>query len=129
MLPIWTYNISTLPETKPYKNASCVSVAAKQSMSVEGQLQKILEGITRSNYLIDHVQCAFKDSIKDLRYFSSNVPSQLVYDNGHCTKYFWLPGSWNVPLVIYKNCVQQRWNKVFSYLEGKNSNGLTQGLL
>ena len=73
-----------------------------------------------SDYLIDHIQRAFKDSIKDLRYFSSNVPSQLVYYNSHRTEHFWLPGSWYIPLVIYKNCVQQRWNKVFSYLEAEN---------
>lgn len=44
---------------------------------------------------------------------------QLVDNDSHGTEHLGLPSGWDIPLVVDENCIQQRRNKVFSYLVGR----------
>lgn len=67
--------------------------------------------------LVDHVQSALKDGIKDLGDFSRDVDSQLVDDGCHGAEDLGLPGSRDVPLVVDEHRLQQGGHKVLSHLE------------
>lgn len=78
----------------------------------------------KGSYFVDHIQCAFKNGIKDLRNLSCNVAAQFVYDGCHGAEHFRLSGRRDVPLVIYQDGVQQRWNKVLPDLRTHMHRGL-----
>lgn len=71
--------------------------------------------------LVDHVQSALKDGIKDLGDFSRDVDSQLVDDGCHGAEDFGLPGSWDVPLVVDEHRLQQGGHEVLSHLEHRTT--------
>lgn len=68
-------------------------------------------------HLVDHVQSALKDGVKDLGDFSRDVDSQLVDNGCHGAEDLGLTGSGDIALVVDEDGVQQRWNKVLPYLE------------
>ena len=68
-------------------------------------------------HLVDHVQGALEDGIKDLRYLTGDVSPQLVDNGCHGAEDLRLTGSGNIALVVNEDGVQQRWNKVLPYLE------------
>ena len=69
--------------------------------------------------LVDHVQSALKDGIKDLGDFSRDVDSQLVDDGCHGAEDFGLPGSRDVPLDEHR--LQQGGHEVLSHLEHRTT--------
>lgn len=69
------------------------------------------------SYLVDHVQGALEDGVKDLGYLTSDVPPQLVHNGRHGAEDLRLTGGGDVALVVNEHGVQQRGNKVFSDLE------------
>lgn len=71
--------------------------------------------------LVDHVQSALKDSIKDLGDFSRDVDSQLVDDGCHGAENLGLPGSRDVPLVVDQHRLQQGGHKVLCYLDHRTT--------
>lgn len=71
--------------------------------------------------LVDHVQSALKDGIKDLGDFSRDVDSQLVDDGCHGAEDFGLPGSRDVPLVVDEHRLQQGGHEVLSHLEHRTT--------
>lgn len=71
--------------------------------------------------LVDHVQSALKDGIKDLGDFSRDVDSQLVDDGCHGAEDLGLPGSRDVPLVVDEHRLQQGGHKVLSHLEHRTT--------
>lgn len=73
--------------------------------------------ITTVPHLVDHVQGALEDSVKDLGYLTGDVSPQLVDNGCHGTEDLRLTGSGNIALVVNEDGVQQWWNKVLPYLE------------
>lgn len=71
--------------------------------------------------LVNHVQSALKDGIKDLGDFSRDVDSQLVDDGCHGAEDLGLPGSRDVPLVVDEHRLQQGGHKVLSHLEHRTT--------
>lgn len=68
-------------------------------------------------HLVDHVQGALEDGVKDLGYLTGDVSPQLVDNCCHGAEDLRLTGSRNIALVVNEDGVQQRWNKVLPYLE------------
>lgn len=73
--------------------------------------------MSKQPYLVDHVQGALEDSIKDLGDLTGNVSSQLVDDSGHSAEDLGLTCSRDIALVVNEDGVQQWWNKVLTNLE------------
>lgn len=68
-------------------------------------------------YLVDHVEGALEDGVKDLRYLTGDVSPQLVDNGRHGAEHLRFAGGWDVALVVNENSVQQRRNKVLSDLK------------
>ena len=68
-------------------------------------------------HLVDHVQGALKDGIKDLGYLTGDVTSQLIDDGRHGAEDLGLTGRRDITLVVYEDGIQKWWNEVLSNLE------------
>lgn len=73
-------------------------------------------------HLVDHVQSALKDSVKDLGDFSCDMDSQLVDNGCHGAEDLRLSCSRDVPLVVDEHGLQQGGHKVLSHLGPKKVN-------
>lgn len=71
--------------------------------------------------LVYHVQSALEDSVKDHGNFSGDMDAQLVHNGCHGAEDLRLPGSWNIPLVVYEHSFQQGRHKVLCHLNQRNS--------
>lgn len=69
------------------------------------------------SYLVDHVQSALKDGIKDLGYLAGDVPPQLVDNSCHGAEDFRLTGGRDIALVVNEDGIQQGGNKVLTNLK------------
>lgn len=67
-------------------------------------------------HLVDHVQRALKDGVKDLGDLGGDVASQLVDDGRHCAQHLGLAGRRDVSLVVYEHGLQQGGHKVLRHL-------------
>lgn len=75
-----------------------------------------------TSYLVDHVQGALKDGVKDLGYLAGDMSSQLVDNGRHGAEYFGFTSSRDVALVVDEDSVQQWRNKVFPNLKDMRTN-------
>lgn len=73
--------------------------------------------LVTQTHLVDHVQSALKDSVKDLGDFSRDVDSQLVDNRRHGAEDLGLSGGRDVPLVVDEHRLQQGGHKVLSHLD------------
>lgn len=71
--------------------------------------------------LVDHVQSALEDCVKDLGDFSGDVGSQLIDDGCHGAEDLGLSGCWDVSLVVDEHGLQQGRNKVLCHLEPQSN--------
>ena len=80
--------------------------------------------------LINHLQCTFKHSIKNLGNFTCYVTSQFINNGPHSIQNFWFTSKRHTsPLIIYQYCIQQWRDEVFQNLQIKKheeENKITQ---
>lgn len=79
-----------------------------------------------TSYLVDHVQGALKDGIKDLGYLAGDVSPQLVDNGRHGAEDFGFTSSGDVALVVNEDGVQQWRNKVFPDLKDARTDQNTE---
>ena len=84
-----------------------VRVDSLQEQEEVGAVLRILFKV-----LVDHVQSALKDSVKDLRDLLSDVASQLIDNYRHGTQHLGLSSRWNVALVVEQYSIEERRNKI-----------------
>lgn len=72
-----------------------------------------------TSYLVDHVEGALEDGVKDLGNLAGDVPAQFVDNGRHGAKDLGLAGGGNVTLIVDEDSVQQWGDKVLSNLGEK----------
>lgn len=72
-------------------------------------------------HLVDHIQSALEDGIKDLGDLSGDVDSQLVDNGCHGAEHLRFTSGRDVPLVVDEYGLQQGGHKVLCHLEDRTS--------